>query len=103
MQTERHPGLLSTTPLRSFAVSEPRRGGLILAQGKAVEAAALGKTPPHPAPFFPSGLASPKLAKPEGKKEEIILDPQPRAALRLGYYHIVPPRLQFGSLRLHSW
>src|SRR5690242_18621423 len=99
MQTERHPGLLSTTPLRSFAVSEPRRGGLILAQGKAVEAAALGKTPPHPAPFFPSGLASPKLAKPEGKKEEIILDPQPMAALRLSWAIIISSLRNFSLAR----
>ena len=66
-----------------FAFPEPRRGGLIIAQGKAAVAAALGKEPPHPTSLFPSGLARPARAKPEGNKEVFILDPQPRAALRL--------------------
>jgi hypothetical protein len=66
-----------------FAVPEPRRGGLIVAQGKAAEAAALGKETPHPTSFFTSGLARLWHAKPEVKKEEILLGPQPRAALRL--------------------
>jgi hypothetical protein len=56
-----------------FASPEPRRGGLIIAQGQASEAAALGKTPPNPTTFFPSGLARRRRAKPEGKKEKIIL------------------------------
>ena len=62
-------------PTRLFAFSEPRRGGMIIAPGKATEAAARGKRPPHPASFFPSGLARLWRAKPEGKKEEIILRP----------------------------
>ena len=37
---------------RRFAVPEPRRGGIIVAQGKAVEAAALGKMPPRPPSFW---------------------------------------------------
>jgi hypothetical protein len=45
-----------------------RRDDLIVAQGQAAEAAALGKTPPNPTSFFPSGLARHKRAKPEGKK-----------------------------------
>ncbi len=34
-----------------FAFPEPRRGGLIIAQGKAAEAAVLGKKSPHPTSF----------------------------------------------------
>jgi hypothetical protein len=71
------------TPLRPpavvgsnvFALPEPQRGGTKVAQGQAAEAAALGKEPPHPTSFFPSGLAHQGRAKPEGKKEEIILRP----------------------------
>jgi hypothetical protein len=48
---------------------------MIVAQGKAAEAAALGKKPPHTHSFFPSGLAPLRRAKPEGKTEEIILPP----------------------------
>ena len=51
----------------------PRRGSKIIAQDKAAEAAALGKEPPNPTPFFPSGLAHHGRARPEGKKERIIL------------------------------
>jgi hypothetical protein len=47
----------------------------MVAQGKAAEAAALGKEPPHPTPFFPSGFARKRRAKPEGKKGGIILRP----------------------------
>jgi len=54
-----------------------------IAPGKAAEAAARGKTPPQTASFFLSGLARPRRARPEGKKEEIILGSQPQAALRL--------------------
>ena len=81
MQTEARPrpGLQPAgSPLR-----RPWKGCRILASGKAIQAAALGKSPPHPATFFPSGLARRKRARPEGKKVEIILCPQPRAALRL--------------------
>ena len=45
----------------------------IIAQGKAAEAAALGKGPNQPTSFFPSGFARPCRAKPEGKKEGIML------------------------------
>ena len=48
---------------------------MIVAQGKAAEAAALGKTPPHPASSFSSGLARRRRAKPEEKEEEIIFGP----------------------------
>jgi len=48
---------------------------MIIAPGKAAEAAARGEEPSHPASFFPSGLARRRRAKPEGKKEEIILRP----------------------------
>ena len=65
----------------------------MIAQGKAAEAAALGKAPPHPTSFFTSGLARLRRAKPEVKKEEIILHPQPRAALRL------PGAIVISSLR----
>jgi len=40
-----------------FAFPEPQRGGMMVARGKAAEAAALGKEPPHPTYFFPAGLA----------------------------------------------
>jgi hypothetical protein len=52
-----------------FAFPEPWRGGLMLAQGKAAEAAALGKRPPNPTSFFPSGWARRRRTQPEGKKE----------------------------------
>jgi hypothetical protein len=43
---------------------------MIIAQGKAAEAAALGVTPPTPnLSFFQSGLARPRRAKPDWKKE----------------------------------
>jgi len=60
----------------------PARGGKIIAQGKAAEAAALGKEPPHPTSFFPSGLARQSHAKPEGKKTKSfrIGNPRPRCA-----------------------
>jgi hypothetical protein len=53
---------------------------MIIAQGKAAEAAALGNTPPAQPSFF--FLVWRVRAKPE-KKEEIISNPQPGAALRL--------------------
>ncbi len=58
---------------------------MIIAQGKAAEAAALGKRPTHPtAPFIQSGLVRLQRAKPGWKKaEQIILSLQPRAALLL--------------------
>ena len=82
-----------------FAFPEPRRGGLIIAQGKAAEAAALGKPPPQPNSFFPSGLARQRRAKPEGKKEENILGPPPRAALRLPWATIISSLRDFGLAR----
>ena len=55
-----------------FAFPEPRRGGPLIAQGKAAEAATLGTTPSLVNLFsFRSG-AEPS-ARPEGKKKEIIL------------------------------
>jgi hypothetical protein len=48
---------------------------MIIARGKAAEAAAPGKKPSHPASFFPSGSARLWRAEPEGKKEEIMLRP----------------------------
>jgi hypothetical protein len=68
-------GWLGVGGMPSFAVGAPRRGSKKVAQSKAAEAAALGKAPSHPASFFPSGLARLRRAKPEGKKEEIILLP----------------------------
>jgi hypothetical protein len=62
---------------------------LILAQGKDAEAAALGKESPQPTSFFPSSLARLQRAKLEGKKEEKVLGPQPRAALRLPWAIII--------------
>jgi hypothetical protein len=56
-----------------FAFRAPRRGSEKVAQGKAAEAAALGKEPPRPTSFFPSGVARQRRATPEGKKEGIIL------------------------------
>ena len=47
---------------------EPRRGGLIIAQGKAAEAAALGKGHPTPISFFGSDLARLERAKSDPKK-----------------------------------
>jgi hypothetical protein len=58
-----------------FAFPASRGGSKIIAQGKAIEVAALGKGPPHPTSFFPSGFARQRRTKPEGKKEGIILRP----------------------------
>ena len=78
----------------------------MVAQGKAAEAAALGKEPPHPPSFFLSGLARGRRAKPERRKEAIILRPQPRAALVPSLpgaiYQVIPPELQLAAaLRVH--
>jgi hypothetical protein len=54
---------------------------MIIAQGKAAEAAALGNTPPAQPSFF--FLVWRVRAKPERKKEEIISNPHPGAELRL--------------------
>ena len=93
-------------PARWFAVPEPRRGGLIIAQGKAAEAAALGEAPLHPISFFRSGWARLWRAQPEGKKEEIPFGAPTqggaRPSLALGYHQVVPTGLQLASLRPHS-
>jgi len=63
-------------PSRQFSrPPAPRRGSMIIAQGKVAEAAALGKEPNQPTSFFPSGFARQGRAKPEGKSEGIILRP----------------------------
>jgi hypothetical protein len=76
-----------------------------IAQGKAAEAAALGKRPPHPASFFSSGLPRKHSGQTRRKKRGDHLGPATqggaRPSLVLGYYHIVPTGLQFGSLRSH--
>jgi hypothetical protein len=56
---------------------------MIVAQGQAAKAAALGKTPPHPPSFFFSFRFGAPRARQTGRKkgEKIALDPQPRAAL----------------------
>ena len=77
----------------------PGKGNHIPAQGKAAEAAALSKETPHPTSFFSSGLARLGRAKPEVKKEEIILGPQPRAALRLPGAIIVSSLRDFSLAR----
>ena len=63
-------------PRRQFSrPPAPRRGSMIIAQGKVAEAAALGKEPNQPTSFFTSGFARQGRAKPEGKNEGIILRP----------------------------
>src|SRR5207249_4373971 len=47
----------------------PARGGMIVAQGKAAAAAALGKGAHHPTSFF-FGFGAPERAKPEGNKRK---------------------------------
>ena len=57
------------------------RGGKIIAQGKAAEAAALGRSSPVPTlPFFLFGAPAGWRAKQE-KGEQIIFRSEPRAAL----------------------
>src|SRR5207249_3543816 len=106
-----------------FASPEPRRGGVIIAQGKAAacravatcravalrrrEAAVLGKTPPHSPSFFPSGLPR-KHSGQTGRKKRGNQIGSPtqggaRSSLALGYYHLVPTGLQLGSLCSHNW
>ena len=65
-----------------FAVPEPRRGGLIIAKGKAAEAAALGKETPHPTSFFSAGLA--RQAGREKRGNHFAPGTQGGAALALG-------------------
>ena len=61
-------------PRRQFSrPPAPRRGSKIIAQDKAAEAAALGYRRNMIPSFFPSGFARPCRAKPEGKKEGIML------------------------------
>ena len=82
----------------SFGLPKPRRGGLEVAQGKAAEAAALGKTPSHPVSFCSSGLAPLTRAKPEEQKEVIFLGPLPRA-LRLPWATIISSLRDFSLVR----
>ena len=88
----------------SCGLRSPARGGMIIAQGKAAAAAALGK--PRPAPnlsFFQSGLARPGHAKPDWKKERrsfFVSYPGRRSFLACPYL-IVLTGLQLGSLRSH--
>ena len=48
---------------------EPRRGGMIIAQGKAAEAAALGKSHPTPPLSFPFRFGAPR-ARQTGREKE---------------------------------
>src|SRR5438105_5645160 len=66
----------------SFAFSEPRRGGTIIAPGKAVEAAARGKTPPHPSLFFSFWFGAPQAPNQKEKKRRTFCV-RHRSALRL--------------------
>ena len=96
---------------RGFGFPEPRRGGLIIAQGKAAacraeaserrrEAAALGKDPSPQPPFFSLRFGAPP-ARQTGvkKKEEIISCPQPRAAPRLPWAIIISSLWGFSLAR----
>ena len=84
-----------------FALPEPRRGGMIIAPGKAAEAAARGKKPPLPT-FFPFWFGAPaRQTRREKRKDHFGSVTQGGAALALGYYHIVLTGLQFGSLHSH--
>src|ERR1043166_10200041 len=69
----------------------------MIAQGKAAEAAALGKEPPHQSLFL-FRFGAPQARQTGRKKEGIILRPQPRAALRLPWAIIMSslPGLQLG-------
>ena len=69
----------------------------MIAQGKAAEAAALGKEPPHQSLFL-FRFGAPQARQTGREKEGIILRPQPRAALRLPWAIIVSslPGLQLG-------
>jgi hypothetical protein len=76
----RPSGVTGFWPSVIVRLSGAPEGSKRIAQGKAAEAAALGKTPPHPTTFFPSGLARPGRAKPEGRKPDFILSRSPRVA-----------------------
>src|SRR5215471_7298410 len=73
---------------------------MIVAQGKAAEAAALGKTPHHTNLFFSFRFGA-RLARQTGRKKgnHFASVTQGGASLALGYYRIVLTGLQFGSLR----
>ena len=82
---------------------KPRRGGLMVAQGKAAEATALGKTILPHTPFLPSGLARQRHAKPEAKKNRLFVPVTPGgASLAQGYYLSPFQGLGLGSLRSHK-
>ena len=65
-----------------LALMEPRKAGVVLAQSKAAQAATVGKMPPTPPLFFLLICPERFRGKSEGKKEKIILGPQPRAPRR---------------------
>jgi hypothetical protein len=73
----------------------------MVARGKAAEATAPGKSPPHQTPlFFQSGLPEMLRGKPDWKKrEKIILGPLPRAALRLPGATFISSRWDLGLAR----
>jgi len=87
-----------------FAVPEPRRGGLMVAQGKGAQ-----RLPPwvtgHPTQLlFPLRFGAPaarQTAREKGNCFGPATQGGARSSLALGYHHIVPTGLQFGSLRSH--
>ena len=91
-------------PPTRFALPAPRRGSKTVAQGKAAEAAALGKEPSPPNLFFPFRLGAPEArqAGREKRGNHFASRTQRGAALALGYYHIVPTGFRFGSLCSHN-
>src|SRR5581483_5845093 len=88
----------------SGSLRSPGRGGKIIAQGQAAEAAALGKC--HPIPnlsFFQSGLARSgapnQIGKKRGNHLVSLTQAGARASLGLGYFLIVLTGPQPASLR----
>src|ERR1019366_5087135 len=62
----------SPPPRTRFALPASRRGRKIVAQGKAAEAAALGKEPPTQPPFSLPAWHPPLSPQPHGEKKENI-------------------------------
>ena len=93
----------SILPPTRFAPPAPRRGHKIAAQGKAAKPAALGKEPPTQS-LLPFRLGAPlvRQAGREKRGNHFASGTQGGAALALGYYHIVPTGLRFGSRRSHN-